>query len=650
MKTFIFVLLTLCIFNIGNAFFCPPTSLLYRTIDGKCNNLLNKNWGSSLTYYHVGPESLEPYPWQNIPQLDPLPTYAEIDTLPSPGPRGNSRDISNALCFRNATQEADIDTENHSMFSVMFGQFLNHDLEMNQMVNASTRDFFPLVSYVTDPNDTPCLAASESDPYRCNPDDEILVSEARNSGGTFYPDGSFKTFNNASSFLDLDTVYGRTQEDSDKIRSHNRGKILLVRNAASIPIYPGAPIKMYAEFENLLPSYDVSGLAINPNFIFGGNVSTTFTAGDPRINENIALIFFHTLFAREHNKVCDELIEGNILWKLFPQIFDEIIYQKARSIVIAKYQHIVYEQFLPSLLGTFGPSLGTYTSYNPFVNPSTGLAFSGASFRYGHFTLKSYSAINQCGLAMASARPAADPNTKILSAGMTNPVPEFLSPMGVLVTTGGFENIVRGLINERSAPNTLPVESSIRDLRLPFPVKGVVDLITLDLGRMRYNQLPNYIKVRSAYHGLDATTNKIYGLPGCPANLENNPSVEDPIECYNYITSDLETATKLREVYTKINLIDPIIGVTAEDKLPGSSFSRTGGNLIIEQFKRTRDGDRFFYRGNLNAFIHNERQTILETTMGKLLRRNLNMNELDAPENPFVTPENYRNELVESCQ
>ena len=53
---------------------------------------------------------------------------------------------------------------------------------------------------------------------------------------------------------------------------------------------------------------------------------------DVRANENFALAAMQTLFAREHNRRCDELVA------LHPDWSDEQLYQAARRYVIAVIQ------------------------------------------------------------------------------------------------------------------------------------------------------------------------------------------------------------------------------------------------------------------------------------------------------------------------
>merc|ERR1711872_1113977 len=94
-------------------------------------------------------------------------------------------------------------------------------------------------------------------------------------------------------------------------------------------------------------------------------------AGDGRVNEQPNLGLLHIIFMREHNRIANELSSVNRNWS------DEQLFQEARKILIAKYQHILYNEWLPIVLGKqymnlFGltPLSRDYSrDYDPSIDP-----------------------------------------------------------------------------------------------------------------------------------------------------------------------------------------------------------------------------------------------------------------------------------------
>jgi len=85
----------------------------------------------------------------------------------------------------------------------------------------------------------------------------------------------------------------------------------------------------------------------------------------------ISLLFtgVHTIFLRAHNIVAQGIFQ------VAPEAFPDLIYEEAKKFVIAYFQRIVYEEWLPILLG---PAATTQylspltfplrTTYDPTVN------------------------------------------------------------------------------------------------------------------------------------------------------------------------------------------------------------------------------------------------------------------------------------------
>ena len=93
-----------------------------------------------------------------------------------------------------------------------------------------------------------------------------------------------------------------------------------------------------------------------------------------------------TALFRQHNLIAEELAALNPHWD------DERIYQEARRISIAQWQHIIYNEYLPAVIGRrkmeevgiFPLQKGFSRDYDENVNPSILNEFSAVAFRFGH--------------------------------------------------------------------------------------------------------------------------------------------------------------------------------------------------------------------------------------------------------------------------
>lgn len=284
---------------------------------------------------------------------------------------------------------------------------------------------------------------------------------------------------------------------------------------------------------------------------FRGDPARLFLAGDRRANENLALTSLQTLFMREHNRLVGELAQK------FPKAGDEELYQAARKIVGAQIQKITYHEFLPSLLGD--AALPEYAGYKPETDASIRNVFASAAFRMGH---------SQVGRAIRRIEENGDETEYghlCLRAGFHQ------APR--LVKEGGIEPILRGLSEYLQEKTDTKVVDDLRNFLFGKPGQGGLDLASVNIQRGRDHGLPSFNKLREAY-----------GL--------------EPIADFGQLTSDPKVVEALNAVYSGPDQLDPWVGFLAEDHTPGSSVGPTLKKVLVDQFTRLRDGDRFFYKND----------------------------------------------------
>ncbi len=301
-----------------------------------------------------------------------------------------------------------------------------------------------------------------------------------------------------------------------------------------------------------------------------------FLAGDVRANENPELLSLQILFVREHNRIADEAA------KRHPEYTDEQLYQHARRIVIAELQKITYEDFLPSLLGR--NAIPAYRGYDANVNPGIATEFSTAAYRFGHSMLgDDIEFLDNNGEEIRDAMGLRDSffNPHILDETDIDPVLKYLA-------TDNAQEIDTKVVDD------------VRNFLFGEPGQGGFDLASINIQRGRDHGLPDYNTVRAAY-----------GLPR--------------ITSFDQITSDTELQSKLQSLYGSVDNIDLWVGALAEGHLPGSSLGLTDTTIIVNQFTRLRDGDRFWYE---NVLPRNLIREIKDTTLADIVRGNTALTKL----------------------
>lgn len=307
-------------------------------------------------------------------------------------------------------------------------------------------------------------------------------------------------------------------------------------------------------------------------------ITKLYVAGDIRANENILLTSMHTLFVREHNRICDELYDEHPTWS------DEDLYQRARKLVGAIIQAIVYEEWLPTL----GVHLPPYQGYNDEVNPGILNVFSAAAFRFGHTTIN-------------SQLRRLDANGSMINQGHISLSHAFFNPPE-LDHGGGISPLLRGTATQVEQSFDTKMISDLRNFLFGPPGAGGLDLAAINIYRGRERGLADYNSIRAHF-----------GLPKRATFQE--------------ISSDPYLNNLFRNVYGDINNIDPWVGFLGEDRMDRALFGETVMRIIEAQFTSIRDGDRFYY-WNDASLSEEEKTEISRSRLSQIIMRNTDIDNL----------------------
>ena len=320
---------------------------------------------------------------------------------------------------------------------------------------------------------------------------------------------------------------------------------------------------------DLLP-FNTEGL---PND--GGTDASLFLAGDVRANEQVGLTAMHTLFLREHNRLTTQIRQTN------PDSAGDDVYERARRKVGAFIQAITYNEFLPVLLGP--KALRPYNGYQKQVNPGIAQIFSTAAYRLGHSML-------------SPALLRLDAHNKPIAEGHLPLREAFFAPWQ-LTTKNSIDPLLRGLTQQQAQAIDPYLIDDVRNFLFGPPGTGGMDLASMNLQRGRDHGLASYNDIRLAM-----------GL--------------SPALRFSDITKNRTLQRQLKSAYGTIEQMDVWIGGLAEPPYKGAMVGQLFFTILVDQFERLRDGDRFFYR---NVFRQHEIEEIERTTLADIIRRNTNI-------------------------
>lgn len=533
----------------------------YRTMDGTCNNLNNPSWGGSLTGFR---RLLQPIYENGVS----TPIGWERGRLYHGFPKPSARLVSTKVI---ATKK--ITQDQHITHMVMqWGQFLDHDLD-HAIPSVTSESWDGVDCKKTCEYAAPCY------PIEVPADDERVTNRrcidlVRSSAicGSGMTSVFFdrlqprEQINQLTSFVDGSQVYGYSVQVSRDLRNYTTDDGLL-RTGVDFPRQKSM-LPFAAPIDGMDCRRDLEEASVN-----------CFTAGDIRVNEHIGLTAMHTIWLREHNRIATQLKRLNEHWD------GETLYQEARKIVGATMQHITYKHWLPIVLGPQGmDKLGEYKGYDAAVNPSISNEFATAAMRFGHTLINPLlHRLNE------SFQPIEHGHLQLHRA--------FFAPWR-LVHEGGVDPLMRGFYST-AAKLKLPTENLNTELteKLFFTSAAVaLDLAAINIQRARDHAIPGYNEFRQ---------------------LCNLPMAETFDDLATEI-SDRTVRDKLKELYGHPGNIDLFVGGILEDQVDGARIGPVFSCILIEQFRKLRDGDRHWYE-NPATFEPAQLAQLKETSLARVL-------------------------------
>lgn len=538
----------------------------YRTLDGTCNNLQNPEWGVANSRYSR------------------LLTAKYGDGVSSPTTSVTGRELPNArLVSLIVFGEQDVPDPEFSLANMQWGQIITHDMSMQAGGTQSRRhptrcctDDGKLIGKSTAHTTCYPIIVPPQDPAHKQTGTECMnfvrtLTDIDNNCSPTRPTGKAEQLTVVTPFMDLSLVYGNSIEQNSNIRAFRNGRMIVEeRNGNEWP--PQSP--------NATTDCDVQS-----------RDEICYLGGDVRFNQNPGLTIFQIMLLREHNRIAEALQHLNPHWE------DERLFQEARRINIAQYQHINYWEWLPIFLGRenmiknrllYNVKPGSFVNdYDPSIDPSVLNSHATAAFRYFHTQIEGrLDLISEIRTRTGSLR-----------------LSDWLNRPAILEANDNYDDLARGLATQPEQLTDINFDPEIKHFLFRRSNPFGSDLRAIDIQRNRDHGLASYNDFREF------------------CGLSRAHSWEDFLD----LIAPKDVAN-LQTLYENFEDVDVTVGGSLEAHVAGALAGPTFLCILTEQFYRTRVGDRFFYEsGNPEvAFTREQLREIQKASAARIMCDNGN--------------------------
>ncbi|XP_049638484.1 dual oxidase 1 [Suncus etruscus] len=367
--------------------------------------------------------------------------------------------------------------------------------------------------------------------------------------------------NEATGWLDGSAIYGPSQSWSDALRSFSGGQ-LASGPEPGFPRDAASPLLAWSAPDPATGQRGPRGL-----YAFGAARGNR----EP-FSRALGLLWFGF-----HNACARRLAARHPAWR------DEQLFQHARRTVVATYQSIAMYEWLPSFLGEQPPK---YAGYNPSLDPSISPEFVVASEQFLSTMVPPgvYMRNASCHFQWVSWNSSISRALRVCNSYWSRKHPQNVEDV---------VSLLLGMASQIAEREDHVVVEDVQDF-WPGPLKfSRTDYLASCLQRGRDLGLPSYIKARAAL-----------GLP--------------PVSSWQDINPDLSkiNATVLEAIAALYNQ-----DLSRLELLPGGLLEIREGNpgllfhdIVLDQFRRLRDGDRFWFENTKNGLFSKEEITEIRNT------------------------------------
>jgi heme peroxidase len=480
---------------------------------------------------------------RNFPLKYTYPEEGEALMTPSP------RTISSRLLARESFKPA----TTLNLLAAAWIQFQVHDW-FNHGENQKGNDItIPLEEGDTWHENPMRIPRTATDPTRCPADD-----------------GRPPTYiNHLTHWWDASGIYGCDRTGADKLRAKKDGK--LIAENGRLPVDPATGISITGFSDNWW----------------------------------VGLGLLHTLFALEHNAICERL-------KLeYPTWTDDQLYAKARLINSALMAKIHTVEWTPGILGhpvlqvamrANWWGLAEENLYKVFGRLSkseeiSGIPGSGVDHHGAPYALtEEFTAVYRLHPLIPDDLEFHSLQTGELLKRLTFPQVAFKDANSVIDDKVSVEDVLYSF--GTSHPGAITLHNYPRFLRdLEKPNGERLDLAAIDVMRDRERGVPRYNQFRKLLH-------------------------MKPARSFRQITSNRVWARELEEIYKDVDRVDLMVGMFAEDLPEGFGFSDTAFRIFILMASRRLKSDRFLASDfNVNVYTKVGMNWLDNNTMVSVLLR-----------------------------